>query len=61
MQMDPQKEQNRLKLNREYFEEGCSCINTTKNMQACPTNMDDEKAVEFYEKNCKCTRNYISR
>lgn len=53
------KEQERLKLNRAYFEDGCSCIHSTKTLQPCPTNMGDEDAVSFYEQNCKCSRNYI--
>ena len=53
-----QKEQDRLKLTRDYFEDGCSCIFTSKTLQPCPTNMADADAVAFYELNCKCTRNY---
>lgn len=49
----------RLKLNRAYFEEGCACINTAKTPQLCPTNMPDSEAVAFYEQHCKCSRNYI--
>lgn len=52
-------DQDRLRFNREYFENGCSCINTKKTLQLCPTNMPDDEAVAFYEKNCKCSRNYI--
>ena len=54
-----QIEQERLKFNREYFEDGCSCIHTAKALQPCPTNMADSEAVAFYEKNCKCSRNYV--
>ncbi|WP_131815934.1 MULTISPECIES: hypothetical protein [Pseudomonas] len=59
MHTDQQKEEQRLKLNREYFEEGCACIHTVKTLQPCPTNMADREAVTFYEKNCKCSRNYV--
>lgn len=54
-----QAEQERLKLNREYFEDGCLCIHTSKTLQPCPTNMADAEAVAFYEQNCKCSRNYV--
>ncbi len=60
MQIDPIKEQERLRLNREYFEEGCACILKNKTLQPCPTNMPDLKAVEFYEKHCSCSRNYVT-
>ena len=59
MQIEPQKEKERLHLNRQYFEDGCLCIHTLKTLQACPTNMPDADAVTFYEQNCKCSRNYI--
>ncbi|HBN9243703.1 TPA: hypothetical protein NQI75_005353 [Pseudomonas aeruginosa] len=54
-----QAEQERLRLNREYFEEGCGCIHKAKTLQPCPTNMPDSEAVAFYEQNCKCSRNYV--
>lgn len=54
-----QVEQERLRLNREYFEEGCACIHRAKTLQPCPTNMPDSEAVAFYEKNCNCSRNYV--
>ncbi|KPY55700.1 hypothetical protein [Pseudomonas amygdali] len=53
-----QKEQDRLKLTRDYFETGCSCILTNKTLQPCPTDMADAEAVSFYELNCHCSRNY---
>ena len=59
MQTEQQKEQERLKFNREYFEDGCLCILTSKTLQPCPTNMPDDEAVVFYEKDCKCSRNYM--
>lgn len=59
MQVEQQKEQERLRLNREYFEEGCACIHRAKTLQPCPTNMPDSEAVAFYEQRCKCSRNYI--
>lgn len=49
----------RLRLNREYFEEGCACIHKAKTLQPCPTNMPDSEAVTFYEQHCKCSRNYV--
>lgn len=59
MQIEQHTEQERLRLNREYFEEGCACINKTKTLQPCPTNMSDSEAVEFYEKHCECSCNYV--
>lgn len=53
-----QKEQDRLKLTRDYFETGCACIHEAKTLQPCPTNMADAEAVAFYELNCICSRNY---
>lgn len=53
-------EQERLKLNREFFEDGCMCIHTSKTLQPCPTNMGDAEAVAFYERKCKCSRNYVT-
>ncbi len=54
-----QCELERLKLNREYFEDGCLCILTAKTMQLCDSSMPDGEAVAFYERNCKCSRNYF--
>lgn len=54
-----QQEQERLKINREYFEDGCACIHVAKTMQPCPTKKPDAEAVAFYERNCKCSRNYV--
>lgn len=56
---DHQREADRLKLNRAYFEDGCACIHQSKTLQRCPTNMPDVQAVDFYEKHCKCSRNYV--
>lgn len=61
MQPNELNEADRLKWNRSYFEEGCACINVTKVLQPCRTSMPDAEAVEFYERNCSCTRNYIPR
>lgn len=61
MQTAQHTEDERLKMNREYFEDGCACIHTTKTLQVCPTNMADSEAVAFYEQNCKCSRNYVQR
>ncbi|CAD0266063.1 conserved hypothetical protein [Pseudomonas veronii] len=61
MQTNPQEEIERLKHNRAYFEEGCACIHHEKTLQPCPTAMADPDAVLFYEKHCKCTRNYMPR
>jgi hypothetical protein len=47
------------RLNREYFEDGCSCIHTAKTLRPCPTSIADAEAVAFYEQNCKCSRNYV--
>lgn len=58
-QQEQEQEQERLKLNREYFEDGCACIHVEKTMQPCPTKMTDADAVAFYEQNCKCSRNYV--
>ena len=43
---------------RIYFEQGCACINKYRTMQACPAEMSDDEAVEYYEENCDCSRNY---
>lgn len=59
MQVDHQKAEENLKLNRAYFEDGCHCILVARTIQPCPTNMPDNQAVEFYERSCKCTRNYL--
>lgn len=59
MQIEQQEERERLKQNRAYFEDGCSCIHKAKTLQPCPTNMADSAAVAFYEQHCKCSRNYI--
>ena len=61
MQTAQHTEDERLKMTRKYFEDGCACIHTTKTLQACPTNMADSEAVAFYEQNCKCSRNYVQR
>ena len=53
-----QKEQDRLKLTRDYFETGCSCILAAKTLQPCSTKTPDAEAVAFYELNCNCSRNY---
>jgi len=56
----------RSKFFREYFEDGCICLNgwpkdkTPKTLEACPPDMPDTEAIKFYEQNCKCTRNYIN-
>lgn len=54
-----QIERDRLKFNREYFEDGCSCIHTAKTLRPCPANMSDAEAVAFYEQNGRCSRNYV--
>jgi hypothetical protein len=46
-----------LKLNREFFEIGCLCIRDNKIIKQ-PKKTSDKKAVEYYEINCKCSRNY---
>jgi hypothetical protein len=61
MQAIQQNEIERLKLNRTYFEDGCACIHQAKTLQPCPTEMPDLDAVLFYEKHCKCSRNYVPR
>jgi hypothetical protein len=59
VQIERQEENERLRLTREYFEDGCACIHRAKTLQPCPTNMADADAVAFYEQHCKCSRNYI--
>jgi len=59
MQGEQHTERERLKFNRAYFEDGCSCIHTTKTLQPCAVDMPDSDAVAFYEQNCKCSRNYL--
>ena len=52
--------QERLKASREYFEVGCLCI-LNGDIDKKPTNYSDELAVNYYEANCNCSRNYIER
>jgi hypothetical protein len=59
MQDQMKTEQERLKHNRAYFEDGCACIHRTMTIQLCPAHVEDREAVDFYEKNCKCSRNYV--
>lgn len=42
---------------REYFESGCICI-LSGNIPKLSSDFDNWEAVEFYEKNCNCSRNY---
>jgi len=57
--MTQQEQQDRLKASREYFAAGCACIHMSKILQLGPVDMADAEALEFYEQNCKCTRNYV--
>lgn len=45
------------KLTRAYFENSCLCI-ANGEIAKQPPQTPDWNAVEFYHKNCKCTRNY---
>lgn len=50
-------EAKRLNANRNYFEVGCLCIKVGE-LKQLPKSTDDGDAVEYYEDNCKCSRNY---
>ncbi len=54
-------EAERLRLNRQYFEEGCLCILEAKTISPCKPDTPDEEAVAFYESNCTCSRTYIPK
>lgn len=55
---EQQREADQLKQNRAYFDGGCACIHQSKTLQLCRSNITDNQAVEFYEQNCRCSRNY---
>ena len=57
-QSEMDKEQQRVKHNRDYFEAGCLCMRSGK-LSKQPETVSDAEAVKFYEENCKCSRNYI--
>jgi hypothetical protein len=42
---------------REYFEVGCLCILDGK-VERLEAEVNNWKAVEYYEDNCTCSRNY---
>lgn len=46
-----------IKHNRDYFEVGCLCIRDKK-IAKQPISICDIEAVKYYEKSCKCSRNY---
>ncbi len=48
----------RLQWNRNYFEEGCLCIRDGE-LKKLPSNINNAFAIEHYERNCKCSRNYV--
>lgn len=50
-------ESNRAATGREYFELGCLCI-LNGALEKCSKDVADWDAVDFYHKNCKCSRNY---
>lgn len=50
---------NEFAARRTNYEDFCSCINVVKTLQPCTTMISDSEAVAFYEKNCKCSLNYI--
>ncbi len=51
------EEQERLSLNRKYFEDGCQCI-IKGTIEKQSDNLSDKAAVRYYEQNCKCSQNY---
>lgn len=57
--MRQHSEEQRLKFNRKYFEDGCACIKNGA-LIILGGNVDDKKAVKYYEQNCRCSRNYES-
>lgn len=48
----------RSKFFRAYFEEGCLCLLNNPS-ELAPKEWSDYLAIKYYEKNCKCSRNYI--
>lgn len=52
------KEKERYMFVRQYFEDGCLCIQSGK-LKKRPEQELDQSAAEFYESNCVCTRNYL--
>lgn len=54
-----EKEAERVKFIREYFETGCLCLSHNGGtLQVQPESVPDAVAAVFYEQNCKCSRNY---
>jgi hypothetical protein len=58
-QAQVEKEAERVKFVREYFETGCLCLSSNGgSLQVQPESVPDAIAAVFYEQNCKCSRNY---
>lgn len=53
------KELKRLQWNRDYFEDGCSCI-LRGEIPKLPSEVANKFAISFYEDNCHCYRNYVT-
>lgn len=51
-------EQESLASNRDYFESGCRCIKDGV-VQKLAKSVEDSSAVAYYERACRCSRNYI--
>ncbi len=47
-------DEDRIKMAKDYFETGCLCILNGD----LKKHGGGQEAVEFYEANCKCSRNY---
>lgn len=54
-------ETERLRFNREYFENGCACLLRDKLFDKVGEECTDKAAVMYYEQSCVCSRNYIDK
>lgn len=52
------KKRAKVARNREYFESGCLCIQDGL-IEKKDENFSDSLAVQYYEQNCSCSRNYV--
>ena len=57
MANDVVEEMKRLRLCRNYFEQGCICV-LTGVIDTLGSHETDEDAVRYYEGTCTCSRNY---
>ncbi len=55
--MSESKNESPVKDGREYFENGCLCIEDGS-LTKLDVSVPDAEALTHYENNCKCSRNY---